>query len=119
MRSNRIYTVSRMREVSRRDKGEIAGERQPNIFRGGAAGEAQLNDGKATRDNEDAGDEARRGSESKTDPRQSRRMTGKTQSVIAPSSGASELYATVKASAEGLGVMATDRDLREAYYGKV
>ena len=43
----------------------------------------------------------------------------KTQSVIALSSGESELYATVKASAEGLSVMATDRDLRETYYGKV
>ena len=119
MRSNGIYTVSRMREVSRRDKGEIAGERQQNVFREGAAGEAQLNDGKATRDDEDAGDEARRGSESKTDPRQSRRMTSKTQSAIALCSGASELYATVKALAGGLSVMATDRDLREAYYGKV
>ena len=43
----------------------------------------------------------------------------KTQSVIALSSGESELYATVKASAEGLSVMATDRDLKETYHGKV
>ncbi len=39
--------------------------------------------------------------------------------MIALSSEESELYATVKASAEGRSVMATDRDLRETYYGKV
>ena len=65
MRSNGINAVSRRRGVVHRYEEESAGERPSNIFRGGAAREAQLNDGKATRENEDAGDEARRGSASK------------------------------------------------------